>query len=178
MYIHIQIYYIYLYIGHTNQRFCSSFIPYYTYTYYIYIFIVTCRWIRVHYTSFPAVRSSRRSRSTVSLSRYQFSSVILFSTGHLLICYFDFFLYLCRFGWSVWIWIFVTHMVQFYKVNIIIKDFTRAISIPEERQYSEFQLRCLYRRASVYYDLKKYNCSIKVCICVYICIYIHAYIHV
>ena len=32
-----------------------------------------------------------------------FRSVILFSTSHLFICYFDFILYLCRFGWSVWI---------------------------------------------------------------------------
>lgn len=35
--------------------------------------------------------------------RYQFCSVMLFSTGHLFICYFDFILYLRHFGWSVWI---------------------------------------------------------------------------
>jgi hypothetical protein len=32
-----------------------------------------------------------------------FCSVILISTSHLFICYFDSILYLCRFGWSVWI---------------------------------------------------------------------------
>ena len=41
-------------------------------------------------------------------------------------------------------------------------DYTKAILLLDDQQHnSEFKMRCLYRRANVFYDLKKYNAAIK-----------------
>lgn len=57
-------------------------------------------------------------------------------------------------------------MAFFYiivKIVLFIPDFSRALFLQDEQQqnYSELRVKCLYRRASVFYEQRKYNATIK-----------------
>ena len=55
-----------------------------------------------------------------------------------------------------------TILAECNQLEFAVKDFSKAIILQDDQQQnSEFKMRCIYRRASVFYDMKKYNAAVK-----------------